>query len=519
MKMKSLAAAIALTIVPASSVFAAALDRSGQSIAAFLQPGNYAEVGLSVLDPTVEGTEVRTASNPNQRHIDDMANDYMFPQAAIKLQPTKNFSFGILYDQPFGANAKYTGDNLFVAAPTDTVLPQAQLAAISNQTILKNVTARLPEVLKANLQPGIDNTIRQQAANAIATNPALANVPPSIVEAGIRNDPTKLAAITSGVTNAITQQVTDGVTAAVKAGLDDVNSTVGGSGGGTEVSVDTQSLSFVMGFQPNENWNFYAGPVYQTIKGDLKLRGQAYSLYNGYDANIPEAGDWGWLAGLAYQIPKIALKASLTYRSEVDYDINVRESIPALGALALLGQNPATIANAQGKTAITTPQSVNFDFQTGIMADTVAFANVRWVEWSNFSIQPHKFGLVSNAVGGLVGQPNGFNLVEYSDDQWSANVGVGRKLNDKWAGNVSVGWDSGAGNPVSTLGPTEGYWNTGLGIQYSPAANYFVAGGVKYFWLGDAKAQTGAQAGTNAYVADFSDNHAIAYGLKLGYRF
>ena len=516
MKMKSLAAAIALTIVPASSVFAAALDRSGQSIAAFLQPGNYAEVGLSVLDPTVEGTEVRTASNPNQRHIDDMANDYMFPQAAIKLQPTKNFSFGILYDQPFGANAKYTGDNLFVAAPTDTVLPQAQLTAIRAGQITQNVNARLPAVLAASFQPGVNATVSQFAAAAIAGGDprTLAEV-----EADIRANPTQFAGIQAAVTNEITKQVTAGVTQAVDAGLAAVNSTVGGSGGGTEVSVDTQSLSFVMGFQPNENWNFYAGPVYQTIKGDLKLRGQAYSLYNGYDANIPEAGDWGWLAGLAYQIPKIALKASLTYRSEVDYDINVRESIPALGALALLGQNPATIANAQGKTAITTPQSVNFDFQTGIMADTVAFANVRWVEWSNFSIQPHKFGLVSNAVGGLVGQPNGFNLVEYSDDQWSANVGVGRKLNDKWAGNVSVGWDSGAGNPVSTLGPTEGYWNTGLGIQYSPAANYFVAGGVKYFWLGDAKAQTGAQAGTNAYVADFSDNHAIAYGLKLGYRF
>jgi long-chain fatty acid transport protein len=275
----------------------------------------------------------------------------------------------------------------------------------------------------------------------------------------------------------------------------------------------------LFGFQPTENWNFYAGPVYQTVKGKVKLRGQAYSLYNGYDADIPEESAWGWLAGMAYQIPAIALKASLTYRSEVDYDINVRESIPTLGALALLGQNPATIAGAQGKSSITTPEPINLDFQTGIMADTVAFANVRWVPWSDFAIQPYKFGLVSKSVGALVNQPNGFNLVEYSDDQWSANVGVGRKVNDKWAGNVSVGWDSGAGNPISTLGPTVGYWNAGVGIQYSPAPNYFIAGGVKYFWLGDAKAQTGAQAGTNAYVADFSDNNAIAYGLKLGYRF
>jgi len=42
---------------------------------------------------------------------------------------------------------------------------------------------------------------------------------------------------------------------------------------------------------------------------------------------------------------------------------------------------------------------------------------------------------------------------------------------------------------------------------------------VKYFWLGDAKAQTGAQFDTAGYIAEFKDNHAIAYGLKMGYKF
>ena len=51
------------------------------------------------------------------------------------------------------------------------------------------------------------------------------------------------------------------------------------------------------------------------------------------------------------------------------------------------------------------------------------------------------------------------------------------------------------------------------------AGNYFEAGGVKYFWLGDAKAQSGAQFNTDSYLADFTDNHAIAYGMKIGYRF
>lgn len=509
MKMKSLAAAIALTIVPVSSVFAAALDRSGQSVAAFLQPDNYFEAGFSVLDPDVSGQEAGTTTT--QRNIGDMADDYAFPQVAIKVQPTKNFSFGILYDQPFGADASYSGNNAFVSDSTDTILGAQQLAGIRQSQITTNTNNAFNALtaeqrVGAALQSqGVDLTTPAGQARFAGTLAAYNNNVGDTrnqIDTGVR----------AGVQAVVTQRV--------DAGLAAVNSTVGGTGGGTQVEVETQNLSFLFGFQPNENLNFYAGPVYQTIKGDVKLRGQAYSLYNGYDAKISEETAWGWLAGMAYQIPEIALKASVTYRSEIDYDANVKETIPTLGALALLGQNPATIAAAQGTTSITTPQSVNLDFQTGVMANTVAFANVRWVDWTNFSIQPYKFGLVSQiATQALAGNNSGFNLVEYSEDQWSANVGVGRKVTDKWAGNVSVGWDSGAGNPISTLGPTEGYWNAGVGIQFSPAPNYFVAGGVKYFWLGDAKAQTGAQAGTNAYVADFSDNTAIAYGLKLGYRF
>lgn len=403
--------------------------------------------GISVLDPDVSGREA--GSSTTRRDIGDMAGDYYFPSAALKLQLTDNFSFGLIYDQPFGADAEYTGNNIFVANPTD---------------------------------------------------PILGTLPITTAD-------------------------------------------VGGVTGDTKVEVDTQNISMIFGFQPNENFNIYGGPVYQSVKGSVSLRGRAYSLYNGYDANMKESSDIGWLAGAAFQIPDIALKASVTYRSEIEHDVNSSESITIAdnlssltpgqlgGLLGSLGPSGAAlapvlqqalIANAQeGKTKITTPQSVNLDFQSGIMANTVAFANVRWVNWKDFSIRPYKFGQVSEVVGKLpqVNRPNGFNLVEYSDDQWSATVGVGRKLSEQWAGNVSVGWDSGAGNPVSTLGPTEGYWNVGLGLQFSPAPNYFIAGGVKYFMLGDAKAQTGAQAGSDVYVAEFEDNDAWAYGLKIGYRF
>ena len=431
MKLKTLTTAMILATVPMTGAFAAALDRSGQSISAFLQPGNYFEAGISVLDPNVSG-KVRNGYTPNaalpassaglqNTSVGEMAGDYYFPSAALKLQVTDNFSFGLIYDQPFGAEAEYS-----TGTQKTTALP-GPLAPLGNQGAFHNGTE------------------------------------------------------------------------------------------GTSVEVKSQSISMLFGYQPTENFNFYAGPVYQTIKGDVQLRGLAYggnATFGGYNASIKETGDIGWLAGAAFQIPDIALKASVTYRSEIEHSVNVKESFNSAGLFA--GLNAAPSLN----TDITTPQSVNLDFQTGIMANTVAFANVRWVDWSSFSIQPYKFGLASkNATVQAQTGKSEFDLVAYTDDQISATVGVGRKLNDQWAGNVSVGWDSGAGNPVTTLGPTEGYWNVGLGAQFSPTPQTFIAGGVKYFWLGDAKAQSAAQFNTANYVADFESNYAIAYGLKMGYKF
>ncbi|MEQ1119190.1 outer membrane protein transport protein [Acinetobacter junii] len=506
MKLKYLSTAMVLATLPATGAFAAALDRSGQSMSAFLQPGNYFEAGLSVLDPTVEGKEA--GGTPTQRKIGDMGNDYMFPSAALKLQLTDKISFGLLYDQPFGADAKYTGENVFVSSPNDGVLSQKSLSDLSTKSITQLVQAA---------GPAFAPTL--QAVTAAAP----AGTPQNLLVLGALQQVAQTNPVVAGGLQKLQQ--TNAALTAAKAYL---GSSTGSNS--TQVEVDSQNISMVFGFQPNKNLNFYAGPVIQTIKGNVSLRGQAYSVYNGYDADIKETTGTGWLAGAAYQIPEIALKASLTYRSEIDHKVNIKEDLSLLGfpgltsVLTGLGVDASKLAalSVDKKTKITTPQSVNLDLQTGIMANTVAFANVRWVNWKDFSIQPYKFGELSKILGGaglVAGKPNGFNLVEYSDDQWSVNAGVGRKLNEKWAGNVSVGWDSGAGNPVTTLGPTEGYWNVGFGVQYSPTPATFISGGVKYFWLGDAKAQTGAQAGTNEYVASFEDNNAIAYGLKMGYRF
>ena len=406
MKLNLIQKAILLSLIPTTATFAAGLDRSGQSIAAFLQTGNYAEAGISVLDPDVQGQDI--AGNK----VGDMAEDYYFPNAAIKIQATDKISLGLIYDQPFGADSQYPLEtNMF-----STVNPK---------------TGKLE---------------------------------------------------------------------------------------GTSVEVRTNNITALIGYQPTENWNFYAGPVYQTVKANVSLRGLAYKgpqVLGGYDIDLKEDEAYGWLAGFAYAIPEIALKAAVTYRSEIKHELDTKETFAfgTDGSLYIPGLTNQVLGKpvtpTYHKAEIVTPQSVNLDLQSGIAKDTLAFANIRWVHWDQFAVKP---AYLSQLTGALTGKQQ--NLVDYSDDQWSATVGLGRKFNAKWSGSAAIGWDSGAGNPVTTLGPTEGYWSIGLGGQYSPAANYFIAGGVKYFWLGDAEAQTGGNV-----AGSFEDNTAIGYGMKIGYRF
>ncbi|MEH6668435.1 MAG: hypothetical protein V7689_11835, partial [Psychrobacter sp.] len=112
--LKTLAVAVA-TFSVASVASAAGLDRSGQDITAFLQDGTYAEAVYTYIDADVTGKD--TSGNK----IDDIAESYDFFRYGVKTDINDTFSVGILYDEPFGAAADYTGNNNFVGAPTDAV--------------------------------------------------------------------------------------------------------------------------------------------------------------------------------------------------------------------------------------------------------------------------------------------------------------------------------------------------------------------------------------------------------------
>ena len=389
--LKTLAVAIA-TLSVASLSNAAGLDRSGQDITAFLQDGTYAETVYTYLDADVSGKD----SSGNK--IDDIAESYDFFRYGVKADINDTFSVGVLYDEPFGAAADYSGKNDFVSHE-----PNPNFGGF--------------------IQP-----------NGEATN----------------------------------------------------------------VEVRTENLTGILGakFGENKEFQVYGGPVAQRVQADVKLRGKAYGLADGYTTHISAGQDYGWLAGASYSKPEIALQAALTYRSEIEHNLSLSENFPAL---ALKQMNP----NSVGEIEIVTPKSVNFDFQTGINPTTLATAKVRWVPWSDFEIVPP-----------LYNQASKLSLVSYDEDQWLVELGLAKRLTPALAVTGNIGWDSGAGNPVTSLGPIEGYYSAGLGAKYNLTDNWAISAGGKYLWFGDAEGQIPSK----VIVSDFEDNDGFALGVKLSYQ-
>ena len=291
---------------------------------------------------------------------------------------------------------------------------------------------------------------------------------------------------------------------------------VDATGEGTNVEVRTESLTGILGakFGENKEFQVYGGPVAQRVKADVKLRGEAYSVANGYTLNVNADQDYGWLAGASYSKPEIALKAALTYRSEIEHTANSAELYPFVDSLPI----PGLSANRSGDIEITTPESVNFDFQTGISPTTLATAKVRWVPWSDFAITPGLYNGFSQVLATLPQgtgiPPEGLDLVSYDDDQWQVELGLAKRLTPALAVSGNIGWDSGAGDPVTSLGPIEGYYSVGLGAKYNVTENWAVSAGGKYLWFGDAEGQIPSK----TVVSNFEDNDGYVLGAKISYQ-
>lgn len=519
------------------SAYAAGLDRSGQDISGFLQDGTYADVTYAYVDANVSGQDKGNGQGVNVRQTGDITDKYGFFRYSVKADASDSISVGVLYDEPFGAKVTYTGDSNFTGAANGVEKGLIdRLANPERRAEIKQVAEDMkskfqtygyssPEgkaYLKLNSIYNGTNTSLEAIESMVKNgktpkeiadfvNPQLAtkasfnqkqierDVLPALLDPNVSNEvkadlQKQIAAIQDNGTRLanMIQAINSGVLAT--------------DNGKTNVDVNTKNITGLVGLKlgQNKNLQVYAGPALQHLEGEVHLRGNAYKGATGYNAQITPDTAVGWVAGVAYSKPEIALKAALTYRSQIEHNTFIYEELP-LASVAKLSLNNSSSQPFK----VTTPDSYNLDFQTGLSAkhQLLGTLKVRYVPWSDFTITPPLYNNVAKTQGAE-------HIVEYAKDQWSAELGLGKKMSDSLAVSGTVGYDSGAGNPTTTLGPIKGYYSVGLGAKYNITPAVAISAGAKYLKFGDATAQLP----TGDKVADFKGNDGYIVGLKLSYQ-
>jgi long-chain fatty acid transport protein len=222
---------------------------------------------------------------------------------------------------------------------------------------------------------------------------------------------------------------------------------------------------------------FDAGPGVFSLIGGVFAEDLDY--HRTTDLSIPTAGllpagtpailnldgqEYGWRAGLAYEIPEIKARAEILYRSGTDYGATGTLTVP--GALV---HSPAAFVNLPATAEGHLPQSVEFMVRSGVAPTWLVFTDVKWSDWS-----------VQKAL--IVTSPIGVTADQYNwRDGWTVTGGVVHSFGDQFAGQVSLTWDQGVGTgwnitgagDIWTLaiggrlrGPKGGEFRGGIGLSY-----------------------------------------------------
>ncbi len=207
-----------------------------------------------------------------------------------------------------------------------------------------------------------------------------------------------------------------------------------------------------------------------------------------YSATAASDSQVGYLVGAAYEIPDIALRGSLTYQSEITHSFATAESFGGIGGGATVN----------GSTDIILPQSITFDFQSGIAADTLLFGSVKWAEWSKWHVRPDIYlATIRDEVTG------------FDNDVVTYQLGIGRKINEKFSVFARLGYEKPTGGEASRLAPTDGMESIGIGGSWTQDT-IKITGGIEYVSVGDAVDGSGTQ---------FSGNSALGIGVTVDFTF
>ncbi|MEO0543985.1 MAG: outer membrane protein transport protein [Pseudomonadota bacterium] len=179
--------------------------------------------------------------------------------------------------------------------------------------------------------------------------------------------------------------------------------------------------------------------------------------------NLSDMG-YGYRLGAAYEIPEIALRAQVMYRSAVTVDAT--GTFDSLVAPVVI--NPAAFGLA------TFPRSVEAKVQSGIAPGWLAFGSVKWTQWSVFDVLEYQ----------AFAAPVNSTLNFFWRDGWTVTGGIARRFNDTFAASASLTWDRGVGTGHDLQ--NRDVWSVAVGTSVTPTERFEIRAGAGVSFFGAA---------------------------------
>ena len=234
------------------------------------------------------------------------------------------------------------------------------------------------------------------------------------------------------------------------------------------------------------------GGIYgESFDYDLAAAGGAIAVHL-------EGNDIGYRIGAAYEIPEIALRAQLMYRSGTSYGAKGTTTRFAATGTALDGL-PLGVALPIASGNGDLPQSVELKLQSGIAPGWLAFGSVKWTDWS-----------VTDTLDLYLTPTTLRQNLYYWRDGWTVTGGIGHAFTEKLSGAVSVTWDSGVGTGWDLSSAT---YTLGIGGSYKDDLGGELRGGVGVTYISGATESRNTPAFLNSAV-----DSGMAYAVSASYK-
>lgn len=249
----------------------------------------------------------------------------------------------------------------------------------------------------------------------------------------------------------------------------------------------------------HEDFNTYesaltCGVKFQVGSGNLWLLGGGfmekfdYYRQNDFSAlGLPTAEltlngqDYGYRAGIAYEIPEIALRAQLMYRSGTEYGADGTLNAPVGVLCARVPGAPFCGLPATTKIPLpalgagSLPQSVELKLQSGIAPGWLGFGSVKWTDWG----VTESLDVNAAATGTNISRD-----LYYWKDGWTVTAGVGHAFNETVSGLVALTWDAGVGTGYDLSSDT---WTLAFGASVKDKIGGELRAGLGFSYLTSAE--------------------------------